>query len=275
KRVSADLERLQQHQEMTATRPELRRTRSSRNHISCSATELHLDTLVPPLFHVCQSALGVQHREAGWPRTQPLSPAHERADRLDELTSRTGKAAIAPVREADRARERIREPHRAQRTPGFDHQAGHDSHAEARRRKAEYAVHLATLESESRLEPRAPEGRERRRAQVIAVAEHHEGNALEISHTYRLARRERVVSGDGDNELLAQERRRLEHLMPQRQDHECDVERPLLELTHEVTRARLVEHEIDTGKCDVEARERRRQQRRGERRRRADSKPTK
>ena len=43
-----------------------------------------------------------------------------------------------------------------------------------------------------------------------------------------------MVRRGGDDELLAQERRGLEHLVTKRQDHERDVEHALLELADQI-----------------------------------------
>ena len=178
-----------------------------------------------------------------------------------------------PATGADRPGDRFRQTHRAKRSAGIDHQARRDRDAQARRRETQHPVHLRSLERERRLEPGAPACRERGRTEVVAVPEHDQRRSPQVADRDGLSCREWVRLRHRDDELLAQQGSGLEHLVAERQDDERDVEHALLELQDEIARTGLVKDEVDRGEALMEARQRRRKDRRGERRRRADGEP--
>src|SRR5437899_3147438 len=184
---------------------------------------------------------------------------------------RDGWVVYYAVREAEGPGELgLRDAHRAERPAALDDEARHDSDSDPGCRQAEDAVHLAALEGERRLEAGPATRGDRRRAQVVAVAEHHEWYTAQLGDRHAAALRERVRLRHGEHELLAQQRCRLEDVVVHRQDHQRDVEHALLQLTDQVARAGLVQHELDARIALVIAGERRRYERRGEARPRAD-----
>src|SRR5439155_1363372 len=144
---------------------------------------------------------------------------------------------------------------RAQRTARLDHDARHDRHADARRGHPQDAVHLRPVHGERRLEPCAPAGGERRRAQVVTLAEHHERHAAQVGYRDRLPRGERMTRWHGQHELLLEERRRIEHLVLERHVALHPVEERsaqlLLELSDLLAHRWLGDTEIPRGVREV------------------------
>src|SRR5690349_11200653 len=170
-----------------------------------------------------------EDREAGRTCLQPGAVAHQSARRLDELLCRSREPPVAPVCEPDRSGERgARDADRAQRAGRLDHEARHDRGSEAGGGETEDAVHLTALDREGRREAGRAEGRLGGSAEVVALAEHDERDLAEIGDGDGAARRERMSLRDRDDELLAEQRLRLQYVLPHRQDHERDVDRALL-----------------------------------------------
>ena len=84
---------------------------------------------------------------------------------------------------------------------GEDH-GGDDGDAEVGFDEAEHRVHLAAFDGDARFDAGLSEGGEGGVAQVIALAEHHEGMMLELAHRDGSGAPGRV-GGDSDDEWFA------------------------------------------------------------------------
>ena len=111
-----------------------------------------------------------------------------RHELIGERTSRPGQRAVASLGQRDGAPHRRAGPAEGDGDEGavLGHRdGGDDGRAEAGGDEGEDARHLAALADQVRFDPRGGAGVERDRPQVVALAEHHQVQPVEVAHPYR------------------------------------------------------------------------------------------
>ncbi len=114
---------------------------------------------------------------------------------------------------------------------------GHHGGTESRGHEGEDAVHLAALAHEARFDARVATCGQRDLAQVVALAEHDEGQAVELGHGDAPAGRvgERMVRCHGQDQRIVEERRGGDQWIVDRQHHQCEVDFAAGQLADELT----------------------------------------
>ena len=108
--------------------------------------------------------------------------------------------------------------------PGRQHHARHDGVAESGLHESQDGAHLAALDRELRLESRVGAGARGHLAQVVALAEHHERQVLEVRDLHAVG--QVGVGGAGQDQAFTQDRRGLDVGVGvvQRDDQQGDIE---------------------------------------------------
>jgi hypothetical protein len=190
---------------------------------------------------------------------------------VGQSSGRAGQRAVAPLGQGDGATERRRGERDAHQRPvGRQRDGGHHGGAEPGRHEGEDARHLSPLADEMRLDPRRLAGRQRHRAQVVALPEHHQVEPVEIAHPDAPAAGERVVGRGGQHERVVEERRGRHQRVGHREHHEGQVDLARRDLGHQLVRARLHHRQVDAGVAGMEGHQGRGQCAGDEARRRPD-----
>ncbi len=110
-----------------------------------------------------------------------------------------------------------------------------------------------------RLHPRVLAGRQRHGAQVVALPEHDEVEAVQVAHADPAPAGEGVVGRGGEDEGVVEERRGQHQRVGHRQHDQGQVDLARRHLGHQLVRARLHHGQVDAGVAGVERDERGRQ----------------
>ena len=164
-----------------------------------------------------------------------------------------GEGAVTALGQGDGAAEGGRGERDAdERSVGRQGDGRHDCGAEPGRHKGEHTGHLRSLADEMRFDARLLAGRQRHGAQVIALAEHDQVQAVEIAHPHLAAAGERVVGRRGQDERVVEERRGHHQRVGHRQDHQGQVDLTGGHLWHQLVRAGLHHRQVDARVAGVE-----------------------
>ncbi len=156
--------------------------------------------------------------------------------------------SIRPVGQGDRpAQSGSVEADGEQLALGRHGDGGYDGGTEAGGDEGEDAVHLATLAHEARFDARVATGVQGDLAQVVALAEHDERQAVELGHRHAAAGRggQGMIGCHGQDERVVEERRGGDERVVDGQHHQGEVDFAAGQLAHELARSRLDHQQLD------------------------------
>ena len=201
--------------------------------------------------------------------TDPRGPSGQ--ELVGEGACRAGEGAVAALGQRDgAAHRRTGERDAHQRAVAGQRDGRHDGGAETGGHEGEDARHLAALADEVRLDLRLQAGRQGDRPEVVALPEHHQVEAVEVTDPDPPAAGEGVVGRGGQHQWVVEERRRHHQRVGHRQHDEGQVDLARGDLGHQLVRACLHHRQVDAAVAGVELDERRGQHARDEAGRGAD-----
>ena len=173
---------------------------------------------------------------------------------------RTSQCAVTALGYGDgAAQRRRRERHRDQRAVLGQRDGRDDGRPQSGGHEGEDAPHLAALADDVGVHPCFPASVQRGGAEVVALAEHHQVDAVELPHLHASLTGEGVPGSDGQDQRVVEEWRGGDERFDHRQHHQRQVHLARRHLRHQLARARLHDRKLYARVAGVELHECRRE----------------